>query len=95
MDNLNEQAKSCLHKHSPVKPFSALVEVVHLDDARNAEPYVVCQVPRLVDTIVLLTPRPNVVEHEHVDEEILFARMSFFILVEHGSITPSSAHEQP
>jgi hypothetical protein len=46
-----------------------------------------------VYTIVFLTPRPDVVHHEHVEEEVLFARMALLVLVKHRSITSSRAHE--
>jgi len=95
LDDLDGQADQSLDDHCSVKPFPALVEVVHLDDRWNAEPDVVGQVPWLVNTVVFLTPWPNVVHHEHVKKEVLFARMALLVLVKHRSIPASCAHEEP
>ena len=92
---MDGKTKQGLEKHRSIKPLPVLLEVVHLGDARNAEPNVIGQVPRLMDAIVFVSPRPNVVQHENMQNEVFFARVPLLVLVEHWTIAPGGAHKEP
>ena len=48
-----------------------------------------------MDAIVFVSPRPDVVQHEHMQNEVFFAAVSFLVLVEHWTIASGGAHKEP
>ena len=89
------KTNGCLENPGSIEPLPSAVVVVHLYDARNHEPDVICQVPGLMDAIVFLTPWPNIIEHENMKSKIFSATMTLFILIKHRTVSTNSAHEKP
>ena len=48
-----------------------------------------------MDAVVLLSPWPNIVHHEDMEQKVLLAPMAFIVLVEHWSLPSSQANEFP
>ena len=48
-----------------------------------------------MEAVVFFSPWPNVVHHEDMENKILFASMSFVILIEHWPLSSCQADEFP
>lgn len=73
LNNLDYQTNQSLERHRPIKPLSSLVEIIYLQDARNTEPDIVGQIPRLMDAVVFLSPWPDIIEHKYMQKKVFSA----------------------
>jgi hypothetical protein len=48
-----------------------------------------------MDAIIFLTPRPNIIEHEHMVEKVLLASMALTLLIKPWSLSSSQTDEFP
>lgn len=82
LNNLYDKCRDHDEARRNVEQFALAHVLEGQEEAGEHEPDVVGEVPRRLNTVVLLAPRHNVVNHEDVEKPRVLTSVTFYHLVE-------------
>ena len=95
LNNLYDKCRDHDEARRNVEQFALAHVLEGQEEAGEHEPDVVGEVPRRLNTVVLLAPRHNVVNHEDVEKPRVLTSVTFYHLVEAWPCTAKQYQEEP